>query len=72
MQKCNPMVMSCVAFLWHDVFSSAVPVLVQGPDKYTLAEGMDKRGSVLIECGVKQLVFDDGIPTIQGHNDGVG
>ena len=62
---------------WRSVFSSAAPVLVQGSDQFTLAkvgvEGMAERGSILMDCGAKNLRFDqDGIPTVEGHNGSVG
>lgn len=62
---------------WRGVFSSAAPVLVQGSEAFTLekvgADGIAERGSILMDCGAKQLGFDeDGVPTALGHNGSVG
>jgi radical SAM superfamily enzyme YgiQ (UPF0313 family) len=60
---------------WRGIFSSAAPLLVPGSDKFTLAkvgaEGMAEKGSIEMDCGAKELSFDDkGIPMI--HNGSVG
>ena len=57
---------------WRSQFSSAAPLLVPGSERYTLdkvgAAGMAERGSVLVDCGAKDLSFHEN--HIPAHHNG--